>query len=49
MIPLSNGKSPRVDQFYATLRSLKTSPWQSPAKLRTEEDRSIDHIRSLGK
>lgn len=24
MIPLSNGRSPRIDQFYATLRAYKS-------------------------
>ena len=49
MIPLSNGRSPRIDQFYATLRTYKSHQLDEDHFSRPDEDRSIDHIRSLGK
>lgn len=41
MIPLSNGRSPRVDQYYATLRTIMHDQPDHHNFHRFDEDRSI--------
>ncbi len=36
MIPLSNGRSPRIDQFYATLRTYKSHKFDQDFNNRNE-------------
>lgn len=37
MIPLSNGRSPRIDQFYATLRTYKSHQFHEETQGRSDE------------